>query len=73
VLDEPTTGLDAAAAHAVLAPLRDLAPRRTVVIVTHDPVAMEYADRVLRLVAGRVVDSARADVVLATTGSEGTR
>ncbi|WP_148571218.1 ABC transporter ATP-binding protein [Nocardioides caldifontis] len=55
VLDEPTTGLDAATARRVLEPLRAAARDRTVVVVTHDPVALEVADRVVRLAHGRVV------------------
>jgi putative ABC transport system ATP-binding protein len=54
--DEPTGALDSAAAHEVLALLRgcvdDLG--QTVVMVTHDPVAAAYADRVVFLVDGRV-------------------
>jgi subfamily B ATP-binding cassette protein MsbA len=55
VLDEPTTGLDAETGRRVLAPLRDAARQRTVIVVTHDPVAVEFADRVVRLDHGRVV------------------
>jgi ATP-binding cassette, subfamily B, bacterial len=73
VLDEPTTGLDADVARSVLAPLRHLTPRRTVVLVTHDPVALEYADRVVHLDAGRIVDPTRSDTALATVGPQGGR
>jgi ATP-binding cassette subfamily B protein len=56
VLDEPTTGLDEATARRVLAPLRQAARGRTVILVTHDPVAVELADRTVRLDAGRLVE-----------------
>jgi subfamily B ATP-binding cassette protein MsbA len=56
VLDEPTTGLDPDTARRVLRPLRAAAKDRTVVIVTHDPVALEIADRTVRLEDGRVAD-----------------
>jgi subfamily B ATP-binding cassette protein MsbA len=56
VLDEPTTGLDPETARRVLRPLRAAARDRTVVIVTHDPVALEVADRTVRLESGRVAD-----------------
>lgn len=55
ILDEPTTGLDPDTARRVLAPLRSAAAGRTVILVTHDPVALEFADRIIRLDAGRVV------------------
>lgn len=55
VLDEPTTGLDPDSARRVLAPLREAARDRTIVLITHDPVAVEFADQVVRLDGGAVV------------------
>ncbi|HEX2177090.1 MAG TPA: ABC transporter ATP-binding protein [Nocardioidaceae bacterium] len=52
VLDEPTTGLDPETARRVLAPIRTAVRDRTVLLITHDPVALEFADRVVRLEAG---------------------
>jgi ATP-binding cassette, subfamily B, bacterial len=54
VLDEPTTGLDPDTARRVLRPLREAAAHRTVLLVTHDPVAVEFADRTIRLADGRL-------------------
>jgi len=54
VLDEPTTGLDPTTARRILAPLREAARDRTVLLITHDPVAVEFADRTLHLVDGEV-------------------
>ena len=54
VLDEPTTGLDPQAARRVLAPLRVAARDRTVLLITHDPVAAEFADRTIHLTDGEV-------------------
>ncbi|GAA1722007.1 ABC transporter ATP-binding protein [Kribbella yunnanensis] len=55
--DEPTGALDTVTALEVLALLRDQsrALGQTIVMVTHDPVAASYADRVLFLVDGRIV------------------
>jgi ATP-binding cassette subfamily B protein len=53
VLDEPTTGLDAAAKEALREPLRRLAAGRTTIVITHDPDAMAWADRVIELYGGR--------------------
>jgi putative ABC transport system ATP-binding protein len=56
--DEPTGALDSNASRHVLDLLRGLvdAHGHTVVLVTHDPVAAGYAERVLLLADGRVVD-----------------
>ena len=55
VLDEPTTGLDAAAKAALLAPLRALAAGRTTIVVSHDPEVLAWADRVVLLDGGAIV------------------
>ncbi|WP_405871942.1 ABC transporter ATP-binding protein [Streptomyces sp. NBC_00005] len=54
--DEPTGALDTRTGRDVLALLRAMtdAEGRTVVMVTHDPVAASYADRVVFLVDGQV-------------------
>jgi putative ABC transport system ATP-binding protein len=56
--DEPTGNLDSRAGAEVLSLLRDAVRQagQTVVIVTHDPVAAAYADQVLFLGDGRIVD-----------------
>jgi putative ABC transport system ATP-binding protein len=56
--DEPTGALDLTVAHDVLELLRSAVP--TVVMVTHDPVAASYAERVVFLADGRLVDELRA-------------
>lgn len=56
--DEPTGNLDSRAGAEVLGFLRDSVRElgQTVVMVTHDPVAAAYADRVIFLSDGRLVD-----------------
>ena len=56
--DEPTGNLDSRAGADVLSLLQGAVRRagQTVVMVTHDPVAAAYADRVLFLADGRIVD-----------------
>src|SRR5206468_2242105 len=66
--DEPTGALDTRNGRAVLDLLRDLVDRdgRTVVMVTHDPAAATWADRVILLADGRIagtLDGASADEV----------
>ncbi|WP_432069200.1 ABC transporter ATP-binding protein [Streptomyces sp. AA1529] len=53
--DEPTGALDSATSREVLTLLREMVhgEGRTTVMVTHDPVAAGYADRVVFLVDGR--------------------
>ncbi len=55
--DEPTGALDIHSAREVLALLRELADNgQTIVMVTHDPVAAAFSDRVLFLADGLIVD-----------------
>ena len=55
--DEPTGALDWRTGREVLDLLRGLADAgQTVVMVTHDPLAASYADEVLFLADGRIVD-----------------
>ena len=56
--DEPTGNLDSRAGNEILSFLRHAADEleQTVVIVTHDPVAAAYADDVVFLADGRIVD-----------------
>ncbi|MGV9810640.1 ABC transporter ATP-binding protein [Streptomyces cellulosae] len=66
--DEPTGALDTRSARDVLALLREAVRvhRRTVVMVTHDPVAASWADSVLFLADGRLagrMDAPTADAV----------
>ncbi|MEE1929371.1 ABC transporter ATP-binding protein [Streptomyces sp. TRM 70351] len=60
--DEPTGNLDSRSGAEVLGFLRNSVRElnQTVVIVTHDPVAASYADRVVFLADGRIVDDMAA-------------
>ena len=67
--DEPTGNLDSKSSGEVLSILRAAVDEfnQTVVIVTHDPRAAAYADRVVFLADGKIVDELReptADSVL---------
>ncbi len=56
--DEPTGALDTQRSHEVLSLLRELCRERdvAVVLVSHDPLAARYADRVLALRDGQLSD-----------------
>jgi putative ABC transport system ATP-binding protein len=66
--DEPTGALDIRTGRGVLGLLRELVDRdgQTVVMVTHDPAAATYADRVILLADGQIagiLEHATADEV----------
>lgn len=73
--DEPTAALDWTSGHAVLQLFRDLAhsDRRTVLIVTHDARALPFADRVIRMEDGLVVEDATGRACAPPAGPDGPR
>ena len=64
VCDEPTSALDHATGHDIMRLLRELARTdgRALIVVTHDPRILEFADRIAHMDDGRIVD------IVATTG-----
>jgi len=56
--DEPTGNLDSRAGAEVLGFMRRAVDEmgQTIVMVTHDPIAASYADRIVFLADGRIVD-----------------
>jgi zinc/manganese transport system ATP-binding protein len=61
LLDEPTTGLDAASALRIRAVIAEEAERGTAVVcVSHDDELIAEADRVVRLADGRIAGDERA-------------
>jgi putative ABC transport system ATP-binding protein len=60
--DEPTGNLDSRAGAEILGFMQRAVAElgQTIVMVTHDPVAASYADRVLYLADGRIVDEMHA-------------
>jgi putative ABC transport system ATP-binding protein len=59
--DEPTGNLDSRSGAEILAFMRRAVRElgQTIVMVTHDPSAASYADRVIFLADGKVVDEMR--------------
>lgn len=69
--DEPTGSLDSTSSVEILDLLKQAAEMgQAIVIVTHDPTAATYADRVLRLVDGQLHESSD-DVLLAASATAG--
>lgn len=58
LIDEPTGQLDQDAGHLVTKLIRDIAKKqkKTVVLVTHDPELQVYADRVIKLRSGKIIE-----------------
>jgi ATP-binding cassette subfamily C protein len=60
ILDEATSALDQATAREICAAVRGLRGDRTILAITHQPIWLEAADRVLTMQNGQVVTSAPA-------------
>jgi putative ABC transport system ATP-binding protein len=60
--DEPTGALDSENGYAIMKVLASIAkdPARAVLVVTHDPRILPFADRIVRIEDGRIVGEERA-------------
>ncbi|HEX6403724.1 MAG TPA: ABC transporter ATP-binding protein [Pseudonocardiaceae bacterium] len=65
LLDEPTTGLDAASIQRVLAPMRRLMTGRTTLIISHNLLTVTDADQILFLRDGRITGAGTHQDLLA--------
>jgi putative ABC transport system ATP-binding protein len=63
--DEPTAALDTENGHAIMTLLARIAddPARGVLVVTHDPRILPFADRVVRIEDGRIVGEERSGMI----------
>jgi ATP-binding cassette, subfamily B, bacterial len=57
ILDEPTTGVDAASSERIVGPLRRLMAERTTIVISHDLLTVRDADRLLVLDEGRIAET----------------
>jgi putative ABC transport system ATP-binding protein len=62
--DEPTGNLDTANSNIVLDLLRDLNKRtgQTILMITHNPEAAAFADRIISMRDGKVVEKGDAEI-----------
>jgi ATP-binding cassette subfamily B protein len=65
LLDEPTTGMDAAAARRILEPMRRLMAGRGTLIISHDLLTVTDADLILYLEDGRIAGAGTHPELLA--------
>lgn len=68
LLDEPTTGLDAATEDQLMAVLRRLMEGRTTIMVAHSLACVREADRILVLKRGRLIEDGTHEELLALGG-----
>lgn len=65
ILDDPISQVDAETGDLILRAIRDLAGRRTLIIVSHRISAVRFADRIITLENGRITESGtHAELVL---------
>ena len=69
ILDEPTTGLDAASSERIMAPLRRLMRGRTTILVSHNLLTVREATQIVMLEHGRVVERGSHDELLLRNGA----
>ncbi|WP_406396077.1 ABC transporter ATP-binding protein [Streptomyces sp. NBC_00887] len=69
VLDEPTSEMDARGEHLIFRKLREMAPDRITVVVTHRLDNVRMADRIIVLDHGRIREEGTFDALVTTEGS----
>jgi putative ABC transport system ATP-binding protein len=71
--DEPTAALDSENGHAVMKLISNIArtQNRSILVVTHDPRTLAYADRVIKIEDGRIVGEDRAQLPMPPPNTQG--
>jgi len=68
LLDDPISQVDTATAEIIVDAIRAMAGRKTVLVVSHRLAALRFADTILTLQAGRLVESGTHEQLLAQKG-----
>ena len=69
ILDEPTSGLDAGSERTVMEAIWRVAQRRTTIIIAHRLATVRFADRIVVLEGGRIVEEGSHTVLLEQSGA----
>jgi ATP-binding cassette, subfamily B, bacterial len=69
LLDEPTTGLDAASSERVLEPMRRLMSGRTTIVISHNLLNVREASTIVMLDDGRVAERGTHEELVAAGGA----
>lgn len=68
LLDEPTTGLDAASADRIMQPIRRLLQDRTSIVISHDLLTTRTADEIIVLDGGMIVERGTHESLMVKNG-----
>lgn len=68
ILDEPTSGLDAESERLVIEALERAASKRTTLVIAHRLASIRFADRILVMERGRIVEEGTHDELLSRKG-----
>jgi subfamily B ATP-binding cassette protein MsbA len=68
ILDEPTSGLDAESERLVIEALERAASKRTTLIIAHRLASIRFADRIVVMEGGRIVEEGTHHALLARNG-----
>jgi subfamily B ATP-binding cassette protein MsbA len=68
ILDEPTSGLDAASERLVIEALERAASKRTTLVIAHRVASVRFADRIIVMERGRIVEEGTHRQLLARNG-----
>lgn len=67
-MDEPSSAIDAETEYEILESLKDIANGRTAIIVSHRLSCAKYADKIIHINDGRIVEIGSHDYLMKANG-----